>query len=508
MSQQDAMSSPIGTVTPVSKGGTAAKADKPHNLPYKDLREWIEQAEQLGEVRVVEGASWQEEIGMAAEMVLHSDTAPCVIFDNVPGCKKGHRILTNFFGGKRKNMTLGFPLEYNRLELSEAFLDTYLADLKQVPFEYVETGPILENVLTGDDIDVTKFPTPVWHENDGGRYIGTGSFNITQDPEEGWYNCGTYRVMVQSKTEVGFYISPGKHGRIHRDKYQSLDQPMPTVIVLGGDPLTFLMACSETPYGICELDLVGGLRGESVKVIKGKVTGLPIPANAELVLEGFVDPKKRMKEGPFGEWTGYYASDVRNEPVLDIKAIYHRNNPIILGCPPQRPPDELARYRAVTRSALLRQQIARAGVPDVKAVWAHEVGTARMLVAVSITQRYGGHARQAGHVACMCHVGAYCGRYVIVVDDDIDVSNLDEVIWAMISRSDPATSIDIITNAWSTPLDPRLAPEDRAKGNYTNSRAIIDACRPFHWRNEFPRVNMPSKETMKKARAKFGYLVE
>ena len=511
---KDLMSNPIGSVTPGTEdprvavaGSNGADGSRP-SFAYTDLREWIAQAEKLGEVKIVSGASWQEEIGMAAELVLHSDTAPCVIFEDVPGCPKGFRVLTNFFGGKRKNMTLGFPTNLNRLELSEAFLDSYLKDLKTIPYQEVSDGPIFENTLTGEDVDVTKFPVPVWHERDGGRYIGTGSFNVTRDPEENWVNVGTYRVMIQDKKTVGFYISPGKHGRIHRDKYQARQELMPTVIVVGGDPLTFLMACSETPYGVCEYDIVGGMRGAPLKVVRGKITGLPIPANAEIVLEGFVDPNKRLPEGPFGEWTGYYASDKRPEPVLDIKAIYYRNDPIILGCPPQRPPDELARYRSVTRSALLRQNVQKAGVPDVRAVWAHEVGTARMLVGISITQRYPGHSKQAGHIACQCHVGAYCGKYVIVVDDDIDVSNLDELIWAMLTRSDPATSIDIITGAWSTPLDPRISPEDKALGNFTNSRAIIDACRPFHWRDKFPVVNMPSPAVMKKAREKFSYLLE
>jgi UbiD family decarboxylase len=233
---------------------------------------------------------------------------------------------------------------------------------------------------------------------------------------------------------------------------------------------------------------------------------LPIPAHAEIAIEGFVQPGNVRTEGPFGEWTGYYASDVRQEPVLDIKAIYYRNDPILLGCPPQRPPDELARYRAVTRSALLRENMAKSGVPGVTAVWAHEVGSARLLLGVAINQRYPGHARQAGHIACQCHVGAYAGRYVVVVDDDIDVSNLEELIWAMLTRSDPATSIDIITNAWSTPLDPRLDPEQRARGDYTNSRAIIDACRPWHWRDKFPRVNVPSPEERRIAQEKFGHL--
>jgi 4-hydroxy-3-polyprenylbenzoate decarboxylase len=167
----------------------------------------------------------------------------------------------------------------------------------------------------------------------------------------------------------------------------------------------------------------------------------------------------------------------------------------------------MARYRAITRSALLRQEIEKAGVPDVKAVWAHEAGGARMLLGVAISQRYPGHAKQAGHVASQCHVGAYAGKYVIVVDDDIDVSNLEELIWAMCTRSDPATSIDTIHGAWSTPLDPRLDPEDRARGNFTNSRAIIDACRPFHWRDKFPRVNTLDPDTLKKAREQFGHLV-
>jgi UbiD family decarboxylase len=108
----------------------------------------------------------------------------------------------------------------------------------------------------------------------------------------------------------------------------------------------------------------------------------------------------------------------------------------------------------------------------------------------------------------MCHAGAYAGKYVVVVDDDIDVSNLEDLMWALLTRSDPATSIDIITGTWSTPLDPRIAPEDKEKGNNTNSRAIIDACRPFHWRHKFAKVNMPSPEKARVAREKFGYLLK
>ena len=478
------------------------------NIPYNDLREWLEEAEKLGEVKHVQGASWERDIGMAAEVVLHDEKAPCVVFEDVPGSIAGSRVLVNFFAAKRMNMTLGFPAELSKIELTDAFREAYMEDMKEIPYVMVEDGPILENLMEGDDIDVEAFPTPMWHEQDGGRYIGTGSYNVTRDPDTGWIHIGTYRVMIQSKNEVGFYISPGKHGRIHRDKFAAVGEPMPALIVCGGDPMTFLMGCSEVPPNMCEFDVVGGFRGEAMKMIEGKHTGLPFPADAEIVIEGFVHPTKKMEEGPFGEWTGYYGSLMREEPIMEIKAIYHRNNPIILGCPPQRPPDELARYRAVTRSALLKENIKNAGVPDVHAAWLHEVGTARMLIGVSIKQRYPGHSKQAGHIACQCHVGAYAGKYVIVTDEDIDVSNLEELIWAMLTRSEPSESIEIIRGTWSTHLDPRISPEDKAKGNLTNSRAIIDACRPFHWKDQFPPVNAPSPELAKESRDKWGYLCD
>src|SRR5215471_4453664 len=478
-----------------ARSGATSISDLRPQIAYTDLREWIEEARKLGEVREVKGLSWEQDIGMAAEVILHDENAPCVIFEEIPGSLPGSRVLVNFFGGKRQRMTLGFPTDMTKLQLSEAFRTQYMAELKRIPPRYVNDGPVFENIITGEAVDVTIFPAPKWHDNDGGRYIGTGSFNVTRDPDEGWVNCGTYRVMIHDARSVGFYISPGKHGRMQRDKYQARGEPMPLAIVVGCDPMSFLMASSEAPYGVCEYEVIGGIRGEPVDVVKAPITGLPVPGNVK-------------PEGPFGEWMGYYGSDVRNEPVMDIEAIYHRNNPILLGCAPQRPPDEIARYRALTRSAIVRENIVKAGVPDVVAAWAHEIGTARLLLGVSIRQRYPGHATQAGHVAAMCHSGAYAGRYVIVTDEDIDVSSLEELIWAMLTRSDPATSIDIIHKAWSTPLDVRIEPARKQAGDFTNSRAIINACRPWHWRDKFPKVNAPTPEEAREARRRFGYLLK
>jgi len=488
--------------------GTAGSNVAGH-IAYDDLREWLVLADRLGEVRTVKGASWQEDIGLAAEAVLREEDGPCVVFEDVPGCPKGFRLLMNMFAGRRRNMTLGFPDHLSKWELSDAYRASYLTDQKIIAHEIVDDGPVLENVLTGDAIDVTKFPSPVWHENDGGRYIGTGTYSVTRDPEDGWLNAGAYRCQVHGPREVGLLMATGHHGYIQREKYFKRGEKMPVCVVLGGDPMAFYFGGTESPYGTFELDLVGGMRGKPMKMVAGRVTGLPFPANAEIVLEGYVEPEKRITEGPFGEWTGHYAGGQEPRHVLDIEAIYHRNDPILLGVPPMgQGPDELARYRAVMRSAMLKQNIADAGVPDVHQVWCHETGGSRMLHGVSITQRYPGHARQAGHIAAQCRAAAYASKYVIVVDDDVDVTRLDQLIWAMAVRSDPKESIDFITGAWDSPADPRIPPEKRARGDLTHSVAVIDACRPFHWRDRFPISNAPSPEVLKKAREKYGYLLD
>ena len=169
------------------------------SIAYDDLREWMSHVDRLGELRHVKGASWQEDIGLAAEAVLREENGPCVVFDDVPGCPKGFRLLLNMFAGKRRNMTFGFADHLNKWELSDGYREAYLKDQKIIPHEIVETGPVFENITMGDDIDVTKFPAPIWHEKDGGRYIGTGTYSITRDPEENWLNAGAYRAQVHDK---------------------------------------------------------------------------------------------------------------------------------------------------------------------------------------------------------------------------------------------------------------------------------------------------------------------
>ncbi len=479
------------------------------NIAYDDLREWLELAERMGEVRHLKGATWQEDIGLVAEAILRAENGPCVVFDEVPGCPKGFRLLLNVFAGKRRNMTLGLPDHLDKWGMSDAYREAYLTNPKLLPPVMVDDGPILQNVLTGGDIDVTKFPSPVWHEKDGGRYIGTGTYTITRDPEEGWLNAGAYRAQVHDKTTVGLLIAKGHHGWIHRQKYWAKGESMPVVMVLGGDPVTFFYGGTEAPYGTFELDIVGGMRGRPVEMVRGRITGLPIPANAEIVLEGWCHPGKTRIEGPFGEWTGHYAGGATEVPVLEIQAIYHRNDPILHGVPPMGAgPDEMSRYRSVMRSAMIKQYMTNAGVPNVTQVWCHETAGARQLHGVAIKQSYPGHAIQAAFIAAQCGASAYASKYVIVCDDDIDVSNLEQLIWAMCTRTDPKVSIQFIEGSWDSPADPRLTPEQRETGDMTHSVAVIDACRPFKWRDKFPPANTPSPEVAAKAKAKFGWLLD
>jgi UbiD family decarboxylase len=472
-------------------------------MGYGGLRGFLSEVERLGQLQVARGANWDLEIGAITELVYRQPDGPAIVFDEVKDHAAGYRVLVNTIGSAdRTALMLGLPLGKSLTEL----LPLWRAkshSLQATPPRTVTDGPVFEHVQRGADVDLLQFPTPRWHEHDGGRYIGTGVVVILRDPDTGWVNLGTYRVMLRDRNHVSLYISPGKHGRMIRDKYFARGERMPVAISFGHDPLVFAGGSTEIPFGECEYEWVGAVHGEPVNVIEGPVTGLPIPADAEIVIEGSIGPDDLAPEGPFGEWTGYYASGSRGEPVVSVERLYYRDEPILMGLQMAPPPGENILYRSLLRSALLMEQMERAGVPDVACAWAHEIGGARLFLAVSIRQRYPGHARQAGHVAAMCHAGAYLGRYVVVVDDDVDATNLDQVIWAMCTRADPADAIDIIHRAWSGPLDPIIPPGKKG----FNSRAIIDACRPYEWRDQFPAVAQASPALRAETLAKWGSVI-
>jgi UbiD family decarboxylase len=473
-------------------------------MDYDDLRDWIARAEELGELRSVSGASWQKDIGEISEMLIHTLGSPSVLFDDIPGYPSGQRLLVNANATRsRLAMTLGLPIDIERRDLMDEFLRLTESTRAEAP-EVVADAPLFENVQRGDDVDVYTFPTPQWHPDDGGRYIGTGCAIVTRDPDSGWLNLGCYRVMIHDERNVGVYISPGKHGRQMRDKYFERKEPCPVAIVCGMDPLIFAASTIEVPFGVSEYEWAGAIRGEPYRVVELPITGLPVPASSEIVLEGYIHWDKLAPEGPFGEWTGYYGKLQPAEPVMTVDALYHRNDPIMLGVPPNKPPAyDPYLYREYLRSAILLRELRGSGIPGIVDLNCFAVGGTRLFNVVSIEQKYAGHARQAMHALASCNAAAYMGRVVVVVDEDIDVTDIDDVLWAILTRADPARSIDIIQRALSGPLDPAIPPDDKRY----NSRLLIDACKPWEWKDRFPQAIGPDAQTKAETRRKWGHLL-
>src|SRR5213594_2537766 len=346
-------------------------------MPFNDLREFIDAARKLDQVKDIHGAHWNLEIGALTEIFAFKEPSPLVVFDQIPDHGPNFRVASNLITNPvRSGLTVGMAADARPIELVARWKEL-LKSVKPIPPRTVPSGPVLENVRTGADIDMTIFPAPQWHELDGGRYIGTADCVITAEPEEGgWVNVGIYRVQVHDQNTLGLYVSPGHHARIMREKYWEKGKSCPVVVTFGQDPLLFLVAGQSIPYGMSELDYAGGLRGAPVDVVRGDVSGLPIPATAEIAIEGEVPPPKEQvqMEGPFGEWPGYYAHGAANEPVIRVKKLYYRNDPILAGAPPMKPP--FITFGIPIGAAAIWNYLDKADVPDIKGVWCYVGGSA------------------------------------------------------------------------------------------------------------------------------------
>lgn len=473
-------------------------------MAFRDLREYLKALEGIGELKVIEGADWDMEIGAIAEIV-GENKGPTLLFDKIKGYPQGYRVATNLFCNPRQYcLPYGLSADVSELEAIHWWKEKLKNFTPIKPIE-VNTGPVMENIQTGEKIDMLKFPTPKWHELDGGRYLGTGSITITRDTE-GWVNLGTYRVMLHDKDTLGFYISPGHHGRIMREKYWSRGESCPVAVSLGQDPLLWTASVTTFRWGVSEYDFAGYLKGEPVEVLKGPITDLPIPAQAEIVIEGEAPPPEveTRIEGPFGEWTGYYGHGARPEPIIKVKAVYHRNDPILQGSPPYKPPLTNSAFPGhLCEAAKLWNEMEDAGVMDIRGVYIPPFAPIKLKI-ISLKQRFHGHAKQAALVTA---THSYTTTFIILVDDDIDPSNIGDVLWAVVSRCDPETSLDIIRKGKASALDPQMSPEKKDRGDLTASTLIIDACRPFHWIEQFPPVNKLSEEMRKKIWEKWGQIL-
>lgn len=472
-----------------------------------DLREFVERLERDNDLKVFEGADWNLEIGALTEIGAETN-APALMFDNIKGYPRGYRVLSNFLQAQRRTaIALGLPENLSGVKLLNAWRDK-LRSYKPVPPKTVSEGPVLENIMEGDLVDLGKFPTPFWHAHDGGRFIGTGTAAITRDPDTGIVNIGTYRCQIQGNNRLSVKMNRGKHGRLAMMKYHAKGQPCPIVVSVGHAPQLFLAGTMPMPAGVDEFGVAGFLAGAPTEIIESAATGLPIPAFGEIVLEGEIAPYKDGEppsEGPFGEWWGYCVdASIGEVPVMDVKRVYYRNDPILLGAPPLKPPNNFVPLPL--GAGILWDQLERAGIPEVKGVWGY-VYSAQPgpLTVISIRQAYAGHAKQTLLVAAGARAGAYGGKFYVVVDDDIDIADINDVMWAVATRCNARDGIDLVKNVWTSPSDPAHPPQTRTHKGFTSDRVLIDACRPYLWMDQFPMVNSFAPEIKAAYRKKWNF---
>ncbi len=449
--------------------------------PTQDLREWLGKVEAMGElVRVKQPVDRDEEMSAISYLLAKQTPSPAVLFERAAGFDKspiGARHLWNVLGPsvRRIALTLEEPVDTPTVELIRRCKEK----LKQrIPPREVaaEKAPVYENSILGKKVDLNQLPIPRHWPLDGGRYAGTADAVITRDPDSGYINIGTYRMMQQGKAETGLYLSPGKDARLHITRAWQQGKPIQVAAAWGIDPL-FMMVGSQTfAKNVSEYEFAGGIKGEPIPVVRGKATDLLLPANAELVIEGVINPNSVKSEGPFGEFPGYYGRPEAGCPLVHITAVHYRTKPILTNAlMADYPSCEQSGFFSIIRSAKIWDDLDKLGIPGIVGVYSHPAAAGGFgMTVLSMEQRYAGHAAQALALAAQCPGGAYYTKWIIAVDEDIDPTDMDQVIWAMASRCNPIDDIDVLRNTWSTWLDPtQNPPENRPYG----SKALINACK-------------------------------
>jgi 4-hydroxy-3-polyprenylbenzoate decarboxylase len=470
--------------TEIAEGGAQSVTD--------GLEEWLKKADAIGEVkRVTAEVDSDLEMSTIAYLSGRELGSPALLFENIKG-HPGHRVLFNMLGNSLNRIALAIREEPGKDGIETVRI--LMEKMKQnTPPQRIDAkkAPVNQNIDTGESVDITKFPAPRMWPLDGGRYIGTGDAVITRNRETGRINLGTYRQMIKSPRQVGYYVSPGKDALLDRESWWRRGEPAPVAAVYGLDPLLFMVASTTFPKNVSEYDAFGGVSGAPAEVFESDVTGLLLPANAEIIVEGYSYPNETFPEGPFGEFTGYYGRPTDDTPYIEIHTIRYKNDPLLTcALMAEGLANECGLFWAMSKAAKVWADLDALGVPGIRGVWCPPEAAGWGMTVASIKQLYAGHAAQTMALAAQCMGGAYFTKYVIVVDDDIDPSNMPEVTWAMATRSRPAQSIEILRETWSTYLDPSLnPPEIRPWG----SKCLINACMDFKHIKDFSPRTMPSK---------------
>jgi 4-hydroxy-3-polyprenylbenzoate decarboxylase len=456
-------------------------------MAYADLREFMGALEKQGELqRIKAEVDWDEEMGAVSRRAIDL-RAPAPLFEKAKGYPEGYQVLGIPMGPSkpviqgRVAIALGRSKDTDPLDLIQLYRDRVGDLVKPV---LVNQAPCKEVILKGDDVDVLKFPIPRIHGLDGGRYVGTWDIVITKDPETGWVNWGTYRSMVHDSKHLCILLIPvDQHGgHMFFKHFESRGKPMPIAIVVGTEPVSTLVSITPLGYGVNEVDAAGGIRGEPVPLVKCETVDLEVPATAEIVFEGEVLPGTRVPEGPFGEYTGH-AVHSGTTPVMRVTCITHRKNPVQTMANMGKPWDDAATPQSIVMSAMIGRHLADNGVAF-KAVYQHAPATS---VFISIPSRPGLVRKLVSTLLGGWRTGY---QYIVLVDEDVDVTNLEDVWWAISTRMHPKNGISVLDRVEANTLIPFLTPDERRK--HETSMAVLDATFPTDWDPDYRKQHCQS----------------
>lgn len=443
-------------------------------MAYKNVREFIDRLEKEGEVqRIEEEVDWNLEAGA---MLRRSAEAglPAPFFQKIEGYPEGYRLFGGGFARlSRLAMAMDLDPDTPFRDLIEVYLRRKRKPIKPV---IVNNGPCKENINVGHEVDLFKFPVPMLHQGDGGRYIGTWHVTICKDFDSDWVNWSMQRHMVYNKNTCGILADPVTHlGDIYTRSYEPRNQPMEVAIAIGVEPISTLCATSPLPYGVSEVEMVGGIRGEPVELIKCETSDIAVPATAEIILEGEIRPHERMEEGPFGEWTGYMTGEKHTMPVIHIRAVTHRDNPILTMSCLGIPVDDNC-ILSLIKSAEFLEALRTRGLPITGVCVPPE--TSGFLAVVGVKTTYANIAETIAHVIW----GTSHGRltpYIVIVDDDVDPFNLPQWLHALVSKCHPYRGIVRLEHASLSPIIPF---SDRHERLYRmGAKAYFDCTWPLDW---------------------------
>ena len=482
------------------------------------LRTWLDQLEAAGELaRIGTEVDWDEEIGAIARVNL-SRGGPALLFENIKDYKKGR--CTKFMTcgvGDRKKVTLmaGLDADTGDKAIVAHFKATYRNPIEPVE---VGTGPAREVVLRGKDINLWDFPSLKWHASDGGRYLDTFCGVVTDDPTTGRPNIGLYRGQVLKKRKIGKLLIATQGWGGHFSKHRDDRQPMPVAVVHGWHDAMPFCAGSPFPKHVCEWDMIGAIVGKPVELIACETVPLKVPATAEIVIEGTIDPDPDSfeMEGPFADYPGYISVKPTKKPVLKVSCVTHRKNPILRGAlEGARPgfPSEDSTLCAYSWSAIAWNVLEDAGVAGVTDVWMPPVSTGTNIV-VQIRKRVRGHATQVAHALWGTGSAQWFYKNVMVVEEDIDIRDREALDWALAFRVNAGRGdVAIVGPTFGSVLDPSTLPEDADAAKYGTGkwhRVLIDATRS--WQREpnpdfggrrYPPINTINPKLEKKIKRRW-----